>query len=322
MYKKIFLIAILFIITGEIMIRLDMKFKFFEDTRVVKIATDLKITPEYNMLIANKINFSGNNLRIMVIGDSYIAGGGIEAKDRFSQQLKLILEKNNKKYDDIFVLDVSKPSSNTLDNNQTYFHFVDSFKPHIIILGYNLNDVEGNLEKQKGETGTGNSYAVTNSNAKQTFIKKVYKIYKKSEFMNFVFHKLHTELKAHGVIFPNSEFDLTLKSYYQDKENWKKSKLLLQEVTDDAKKKNIQLIVLKFPEINLIEYPQLFLKTETIIRNFYNQSPSVLYINGSEIFNVENSKDYMLSKYDGHPNEKAHKKMAVIVSKLINTSSQ
>jgi len=102
-------------------------------------------------------------------------------------------------------------------------------------------------------------------------------------------------MKAIGLIIPNSEFDLTLKSYYLDKQNWQKSKLLLQEISDDAKKKNIQLIVLTFPEINLLEHSGLFVKTEKIIGDFYKQSPSVTYVNGFDLFNGEHAKDYMLS---------------------------
>jgi len=194
MGKKIIFIVLIFIITGELMIRLDEKFQFFDDTRVVKIATGLTVTPEYTMLNEHTINFSANNLRVMTIGDSYIAGGGIEPKDRFSQQLKSMLKTNNKAHDDILVLDVSKPSSNTLDNNQTYFHFIDSFKPHVVILGYNLNDVEGNLQKQKDKPGAGNAgIAGTNSRGKESFVNKIYKIYKTSRFLDFTFHKLHNE---------------------------------------------------------------------------------------------------------------------------------
>ena len=114
-YKKIGFIVLLFMLIGELMIRFDEKFKLLEAKRVVKIATSLTITPEFTMLENNRINKLGSNFRIMVIGDSYIHGGGIDFKDNFSQQLKLILKTNNKKFDDIFVLDITKPSSNNLD---------------------------------------------------------------------------------------------------------------------------------------------------------------------------------------------------------------
>jgi len=322
MFKKIILIVTIFIVTGEIMIRIDEKFIFLSDTRIVKIATGVTTTPEFNLLNENKIDFSEKTLRIMVIGDSYIAGGGIELKDRFSQQLKLILKINNKIFDQIYVLDVSSPSSNSLDNSQTYFNYVDKFKPTFVILGYNLNDVEGNLEIQRNKVDMSNfNPAKTNSHVNESFTKKLYNLYKKSKFLDFILHKLHNELKAHGIIVPNSVFDLILKSYYQDKENWEKSKLLLKELAVDTKEKNIQLIVLKFPEINLLEYPELFVKPEKTISDFFKLLPFVKYVNGSELFNGGNSKDYILSKYDGHPNEKAHKKMATEIARFITVKA-
>jgi hypothetical protein len=316
MYKRFIICLILFIAVGEVMIRIDDN---IESNRIIKIPLGLRETPEYNMLKENKINLTGNNLRILVIGDSYIAGGGINPKDRFSQKLKSICKTNNNGFDDVIVLDVSQANANTLDNNQTYFQFVDRFKPHFVIIGYNLDDIMGNLDKQKEkiETGITPHEEETNSHVNESLIQKIYYLYQKSRFLGFTLRELHSELKVHGIVIPNSIFDVTMKSYLENKENWQKSKLLLQEVIEDAKIKNIQLIVLKLPELNLLEHKTLFVKPNQIIKDFFNQFTSVIFINGDELFNGENSKDYSLSKYDGHPNEKAHKKMAIEVSHYV-----
>lgn len=301
------------------MIRIDRGFHMFDDTHIVKIATDLKITPEYLQLTQNNINLSGNNLRILIIGDSYIAGAGINPADRFSQQLKNILKAENKKYDSLYVLDVSKPNSNTLDNNQSYFHFVNSFQPHVVILGYNINDVNGNLDKANEKVNV-NILALINSDKNISFAKKLFNIYKTSMLLDFILHRLHTEMKTRGVIFPNSEFDLILKAYSLNRPQWKKSKLLLQEMTDDAAKRNSHFIVLKFPEINLLEYPSLFTKADAVIRDFFVAIRGVTYIDAGEILKA-NSRQYMLSKYDGHPNERAHKEMAAAIAQYIDVSA-
>ena len=316
---------LIFVLAGELLIRFDEAFEFMSESRVVKIETSLKITPEYDMLKNNSINLEGNNFRLMVLGDSYIHGGGIEFKDNFSQQLKILLNKANSKFDDVYVLDVSKPSSNNFDNSQTYFQFVDKFKPNVVVLGYNYNDVMGKLDKERTQAGIDSFSNIKASSAeKESFIKKVYNIIYQSRFVFYVLHNLHDELKAHGYIVPNSSFDLNLKSYYQNQENWGKSQALLQEVIDDAKKRNIQLMVLKFPEINLLEYPGIFTKADTSINHFFARNPSVHYIDGTAIFKGEKSKDNILSKYDGHPNEKAHKTMALEVFREIKktTASQ
>lgn len=321
MLKKTILVVIIFFVTGELMMRLDEHFKLFDDTRVVKIAKEIVITSEYKMMSENKIDFGDNNLRVMVMGDSYIAGGGIEAKDRFSEQLKLILKNDNKKYDAVYVLDVSKPSNNTLDNRQSYFEFVEKFKPQYVIIGYNFNDIDGNLDKSLVKVDSGKTAAdMTNSYVRQTLLQKITHFYKQSKVLDYVLHTLHNELKIHGFIFPNSVLDVTIQTYVQNQKPWQESKQLLQEVSDDARKKNIELIVLKFPEIYLLEYPKIFQQTENVIRDFYKKSPWVTFINGNDLFKGDKSKDYILSKYDGHPNEKAHKKMAVAIAKFINTA--
>ena len=331
MYKKIIIGLFLFILVGELMVRLDQKFKFYEDTRLVRVPTEVKMSEENRMLKEHKINLEGNNLRIMVIGDSYIAGAGLAFKDKFSQQLKSILKKNIHGFDDIFVLDVTKPGSNTLDNDETYFKYADSFKPDFVIIGYNYNDIWDNLEKNRPKIAeikspsTGNKVETKTVTDKEhrnyIFIKKIFGFIHKSSLLDYILKNIHKELKFHGIILPNTVMDLTMKSYEKNNENWKKSKVLLQEVIDDTHKNNSQLIILKFQETNLLEHTELFTKTDKIIKDFFTQSPSVIYINGGDLFTGEKARDYFLSKYDGHPNDKAIKKAAIEVSHFIVNSS-
>ena len=161
--KKILIYFLFFAIIGESMIRFDQKFTLMEDTRIVKISTDIAITPEYESIKNGTHIAKPEDLKIMVIGDSYIHGGGIEFKDNFSQNLKEIVNTNAGNFDKGLILDVSIPNSNNLDNNETYFQFVDQFQPDLVIIGYNLNDTDGNLDKgtnsetdKKKRNGKGN----------------------------------------------------------------------------------------------------------------------------------------------------------------------
>jgi lysophospholipase L1-like esterase len=317
--KKAMLYLIIFVAIGEIMIRFDESFTLLSENRIVKIPTDIVITPEFDLVKKGNFPNNPNDLRIMVIGDSYIHGGGIEFDNNFSQQLKKMLLAKKLTFDNIWVLDVSKSSSNNLDNNQTYFQFVDKFNPNIVIIGYNLNDIDGNLEKPKeGRINIENFNKNNPSGRKaQSTIRKINKIIYQSKFIHFIFKKTHSYLKTFGIIIPNSRFDFTMKSYYQNKSNWKKSKALLSEIIEDTLEKQIQLIVYKFPEVNLLEYPKLFSKANESIKLYFDNYPSVIYANGSETLKGEKSDEYILSKYDGHPNEKAHKKMAEDVFNVI-----
>jgi hypothetical protein len=322
--KKVFLFLLAFILIGEIMIRFDQSFLIMKDKRVVKIPTNIQLTPEYELIRNNSFNASQNDLKIMVIGDSYIFGGGIEFKDNFSQNLKRMINSDKGNFENGWVLDVSKPSSNNLDNNLTYFEFVPRFKPDIVIIGYNDNDVEGNLLKVKINEPISDYLKEnkTSSSGAKKIIDKIYDILYTSEFLRYIMHETHKQLKATGIIIPGSGFDLMLKSYWQNGENWQQSKVLLKEIIDYSKENDIQLIVYHFPEMDLIEHQKLFVKSNASIKSFFSSYLSVLYVDGNEQFRYEKSKDFVLSKYDGHPNEEAHKKIAELVFNLIKETSK
>ena len=91
-------------------------------------------------------------------------------------------------------------------------------------------------------------------------ISKIYSILYTSELLHFLLHETHKKLKAHGIILPGSQFDLMLKSYWKDDENWRQSKILLKEIIQYSKENNIQLIVYLFPEMDLLEHQDLFTK--------------------------------------------------------------
>ena len=320
MKVKIFISILLFLLVGELFIRIDKKYQFLSSNHEVKIATTVEVTQEFISVNNNSINFAGKNLRIMVLGDSYIHGGGVKFTDNFSQQLKYILIKNNIYFDSILILDISRPSSNSLDNTEAYFQFVDKFKPHIVILGYNYNDVLGNLEKTKNTDSTQNfAKSKTNSNKSKSSAQKLYDVLFKSELLRYVLGNSNTELKAHGIIIPNTEFGNIMTAYTKNKPNWQKSKLLLNEMFTDAKNKNIEFLTLKFPEMNLLQYPSLFKSVDDTIKKYFNGINATHYINITDIFKGESATTYLLSKYDGHPNELAHTKIAKFVFDSLKT---
>ena len=320
MFKKIFFIILIFLIAGELLIRIDKKYLFFGENRVTQISTKLEITPEYKLLLADSINVHANNLRIMILGDSYIHGGGIDFKNVFSQQLKSILQKNNTQFNHIYVLDLSRASANAFDNQQTYYQFAEKFKPQIVILGYNYDDVLGELDQQIKKISI-DSFGTQKSSAgaKKTMAKKISGFLYHSALLKYVLTKINTYLKTFGIVVPNSEFDLNMKSYYLNDSSWIQSKKIIDNMITHIKNNNGRLMVIKFPEINLLSYQNLFFKADTAIHAFFQQYPSVTFIDGTHIFKGVNSNDYILSRYDGHINEKGHKKLADYAAAVIDS---
>jgi hypothetical protein len=323
MFIRPFILFIIFILVGELFVRFDEKYKLLESSQIVKMSTDLTVTTEFVLLKNNAINLSGNNIRVLVLGDSFIHGGGIEFKDNFSQKLKLLLQINNHHFDNIYVLDLSKGAANNYDNNQIYFQFVNKFKPDIVILGYSYGATRGDLYKLTSKIDL-DSFSTINFtlNRKKSLSQKIYFVLYNSRVLHLVLFNFHNYLKSYGLIIPNSEFDLNLNDYILNSNEWKRSKFLLSQINSDVLNKNIKLIVLKFPEMNLIEYPKLFKVPDHVIQSFYDNFPSINYINCVEYFKGKKSSDYILSKYDGHPNEKAHQLIALNVFDLISSDSK
>lgn len=319
--RRVFLYMIIFVVVGELFIRFDESFLILEERRVVKIKTEIESTLEYRILKENYFENNSKDLKIMVLGDSYIFGGGIDFNDNVSQNLKRLVNEHKGDFNEGWVLDVSKPSANNLDHWLTYFEFVKLYKPDIVVLGYSTNDIDGYLEKDSIEKTESFTSREMSSNKRKTFVKQVYDVIYNSELVHFTFQKLHNELKANGIIISGSQADAELKSYWQGSENWKKSQELLEEIIINCRLNDSQLIVYNFPEINLIKFPNLFTKSDNAIKDFFSKYPSVYFINGMESFKGQDSKKFRLSKYDGHPNEIAHKKIAEEIFELITTTN-
>ena len=308
-FKRIILFTLLFLLVGELLVRFNYKIKLLEKTKTVMIKTEIANTDEYESVINNNFDISDNILRILILGDSYIHGGGINFEDKISQQLKKMFSNTSNQNKEVLILDISKPNANNLDNYQLYNQFKDKFDPQIVILGYNYNDVSGSLEKGHNQV-TISRESKTAGGTSKSIISKVYQIAFKSKAFQILLHKFHNQLKASGMVFPNSVFDLTLKAYYENKENWSVSKSLLSDIYNDINNRKSKLIVYKFPEMNMLEHPNLFVKPDESIGKFFLSFDNLVYIDGTKEFSGLRTSDYRLSKIDGHPNELAHKRIA------------
>lgn len=315
-------VIILFLIIGELVIRFDEKTKLFETDNVVKISKETGVSEESILLSEHKLPLNDSDLRILVLGDSYIYGGGIDFNNNFSHHLKSLL-KNSRlgTREKIYVLDVSRPDNNNLDNYYTYFKYVKLFKPQLVILGYNLNDIKDNLEKKSSDTVSmlKSMGLPVKSESRKNALQKFYNVLWESEVIKFTSKNFYKYMKSMGIIIPHTGFDEKIKAYVLNESSWIKSKAMLTEMFDDAHKQHSTFVVLLMPEIEMLEFPKLFYATDTIIQNFLKPFPDLVFINGRDIFKGQSSETFQLSKYDGHPNEKGHLFMAKYVDKVIET---
>ena len=282
--KHIILGLIGFVLIGELILRLDQSVGPFMQDDHVFLSKKLTETPELKMANSNTVPLNDSTFRVMVLGDSYINGWGTDENSKFSNVLRANLTKSaSKKYKQFLVLDISKPGNNSLDNYNEYHEYYKSFKPQVVILPYNINDVEDNLDELK-VIDTTQRVEPTHHINKPNFGKKLYDIIYQIHIVQYILHNFHIYLKGLGIVIPKSELDIQLKSYTQNKENWIKSKHILSKMQQEILAKNEQLVVILMPEYNLINNLSAFNPTYNIIGQYFTGKPNTTFINPVKYF--------------------------------------
>lgn len=300
--------AICFFIVGEVLIRVTDSFHVMESNRIQKIDVAIETTDELDLLEAKMIDLSDSSLRILVLGDSYIHGGGISPSEKVSKQLKKAINEANKKYKNVYVLDVSRPDSNNLDNMTSYFSYKDAFKPQIVLLGYHFNDINGNLDEAAigGDAVAEDARPVPAGSQGQMAIQKVTQFLYNSAMLDYTLPKVQNLALSMGYIIPKSRLDNTIKYYINNHPTWEKSKGYLTRMIKDIESNHSELVVYHFAYTNLIGYPELFEDAGSEIQKFFTAQKGVTYVSGIDHFRGRKASDYFIYKHDGHPNALAH----------------
>jgi hypothetical protein len=253
-----------------------------------------------------------NQIRILVIGDSYINGGGIPIEKRFSKRLSNLLK------EETLILDISRPSNSTLDNYNSFLFYQEKFKPQFVFWAYNFNDILYSIPPINSSKKTEIVPPKRVSKKKIGLKKYVSQLYSFSELTRYVSSKIQKQLKFQGIVVPIGEFyQLTQKTYLETNKNWIDTKKKLNVVSQICKTNQSKFILYKMPEFNLLNHSNLFYSLDEKFVNYINSNKNITYYNGINDFENENSDKFMLSKYDGHPNELAHFRIAKKIAEYI-----
>ena len=104
-----FFYTCLFLLVGELIIRIDLEYDILNNSPY-KIEVKIEESELRNKIEKGNFIPNPNQTRILIIGDSYINGGGIPIEKRFSKRLSNLLK------EETLILDISRPSNSTLDN--------------------------------------------------------------------------------------------------------------------------------------------------------------------------------------------------------------
>lgn len=325
-FKPILLMLAIFFALGEVVVRVDKEFLFFQGSEMVEVSVETRRSPELAAVESGQFVPSPRDLRVMVLGDSKIYGPGVNFQEVFSQRLKTLLAADKKlPYDNVLVLDVSRGGYNTLMNRLTYFEYVAKFQPQLVVLGNNYEDVYGNQDVSEAISKSGLSTHEQNTkvfeerkSAENTPVfQRVREAVYHSSLLEFVMAGLNLELKLRGVVVPGSVFHhLIYESHRENYAGWIKAQAHLRDMITDCKQRGITLIVYSSPELNMVENYAPFDTLDHKLAAFFARN-AVPYVYGVSPFLGRETSELALSRYDGHANAKGHELMAQQVYPVI-----
>jgi hypothetical protein len=306
-----FFYTCLFFLVGELIIRIDLEYDILNNSPY-KIEVKIEESELRNKIEKGNFIPNPNQIRILVIGDSYINGGGIPIEKRFSKRLSNLLK------EETLILDISRPSNSTLDNYNSFMFYQEKFQPQFVFWAYNFNDILYSIPPINSSKKTEIIPPKRVSKKKIGLKKYVSQLYSFSELTRYVSSKIQKQLKFQGIVVPIGEFyQLTQKTYLETNKNWIDTKKKLNTVSQICKTNQSKFILYKMPEFNLLNHSNLFHSLDEKFVNYINSNKNITYYNGINDFENENGDKFMLSKYDGHPNELAHFRIAKKIAEYI-----
>ncbi|MGZ2368717.1 hypothetical protein ACXR6G_02920 [Ancylomarina sp. YFZ004] len=189
-------------------------------------------------------------------------------------------------------------------------------------MAYNINDLLGPMELDKKEYQETEEIKLPPQRVskKRPGLKSIVKqVYSFSKLTRYLSTNVQKEQKIWGIVPPAGDFYyLTKKTYLESNENWQSTQKALKEVSQICKSNQAELILYKMPEFNLLQKPNLFSLIDEAMLNYCNSVEDIKYINGADDFRGEDGNKFKISKYDGHPNEQAHLKIAEIIKQQLS----
>jgi len=254
--------------------------------------------------------------RILVLGDSFTWGVGLEIEQTVSKNLERRLNERSSRR--IEVLNASVPGTNTVQQLTLLKSKGLTYQPDLILLTYNLNDINfiGSLapkvydqaavpvvELHPGED-------ITKFSENRGLRGFILKIETHSALVRFLVPRVGTLLRQLGLV--NSvEFSWVAKifqGFVDDNPGWVESKRALHEMSEVAKKRDIDLVVAIYPLlVELEDYKGT--RAHMTIRN-YCKSIQLHCIDLLGLFENTKARSYWINYADSHPNAKAHQLVA------------
>lgn len=231
--------------------------------------------------------------RIVVLGDSYTFGVGVEFPETFSKRLETQLNGTGETYD---VINFGVSGYNTVLELATFREVAAAFQPDLVIVAYVLNDAErqGKFDDERTD--------VRDIRSLLTFIHLDLK--DKSMLYGYLSPKVGALFQLFGGRYAVGIINQIIHSYDESSLGWIESQRALLGIMTEARKINADVLVIVFPMmVDFGTYP-LEPAHERIVQFCKDQGVEVLDL--LPRFRHEEVSEYTVF-LDGHPNSQAHK---------------
>ena len=299
-------ILIFLMVLMEIGLRIFFSQQIYEEYGFGPGTTEFHKNMKYNSLgfrdIEHNINKDKKTFRILVIGDSFTVGYGIDNPENvYTRVLQKKLDDTYVKYK-FEVITLANGGYTTIDAVRTLKSLGLNFSPDLIILGYYANDVEGPDSMIGFEKMFFHHYLLP--------YEVGYWFYRNS----FAYYFLESRFKNLLVSFGmggDTYKDYISHLYSDSNPAFKEHKDYLSDFIKLGKNENIQVIVMNIPVISDFEnYP--FYYVDNYIENI-NLLKGSIYINLLPHFSIYNPDQLRVSFLDTHMNELGHNITANVI---------
>ena len=227
---------------------------------------NIEISTDQRGFRKNKVKFSEDLPKIILLGDSMTFGFGSEIT--FSDILQ---EKFKKKY--VF-FNTAVGNTNTIMQVSYFFSEMTNLNPKFVILNFYINDLE-NINLDKKNLLSSNFYLYN--------------------FVNFRLNLINSKKKNYVNYYKNTFLNDKIKKQTFNK---------ILDLKEYSKKNDIIFLVNFIPDLREIKnYP--FKNEENFLKKFLSEN-DIPFIENLENFKDLEPRDLWVSNTDPHPNEKAH----------------
>jgi hypothetical protein len=232
--------------------------------------------------------------KILVLGDSFAAGQGIESlDDRFSNRLGALLGQ------DYLVMNIATPGISTTEEIERITGF--PYKPDILILQYFINDIR-NAAHRRG-------FFADNPGLEPQPVLKPF--IENSYVLNFIYWRSVRLLP--GPWQPDG-FDW-LNQAFNDPEVWWLHQQELLMIYEGARSEQVKLVVVVFPSMTDIDSSTAF--TRKVIDFFAERQVPVLDV--APLIKAAPVEQRIVSSLDAHPSVWVHHRVAEALYELVRS---